>query len=96
MKKKLQKIICSSLLSLALIGSFGGMVNAASSSPKSHIAYRYVWGCVAETEWNCKHYTRVWISPLGTDSGRVWGKGHTKAVAYGDAITGTAQSRYGR
>jgi len=96
LKRKLRKILSVTLISLSIIGGTSQLVMAAPSSPSRHVAYRFVWGCKAETEWECYHYTRVWISPWGTDSGRKWGDNLTKATAYGDALTSTAQSRYGR
>lgn len=62
------------------------------SAATRHWATRYAWGVVGTTETPGRHYTRAWMSGLGTDSGRVWGSNLTKAYAYG---TGTAHTRYG-
>ncbi len=91
MKRKLKKIFALSLISLSIIGAVSKPVMA--SVPKRHVAYRYVWGVSAETEWACRHYTRAWLAGLGSDSGRNWGNNLTRAKAIG---AGTAHTRYGR
>ena len=93
MKNSVQKMIVAMSIAATLAVPLVGM----ASSPERHTAYRYVWGCIAVTEWSgVYHYTRVWIEPVGTDSGRKYGTSLTRATAYGDAIFNNAHSRYGR
>jgi hypothetical protein len=94
MKNTLKKIIVSSAI-LSVLGTTA--LVSFGSSPERHVAYRYVWGVRGVTEWSGQyHYTRAWVEPVGSDSGRQWGDDLTKATAYGDAIFNTAHTRYGK
>lgn len=85
-------VVATSVISTVAISLSG-----IASSPQRHVAYRYIWGCKAVTEWSgVYHYTRVWIEPIGSDSKRQYDYDLTEATAYGDAIFNTAHSRYGR
>lgn len=82
-----KKFVGLMLLAVTLIS-----IATPASGALRHWATRYVWGVVGTTETPGRHYTRAWMSGLGTDSGRVYGSNLTRATAYG---SGTAHTRYG-
>lgn len=88
MKKRIRrKVVCFVLLTVTLFS-----IAVPASGAVRHWATRYVWGVVGTTERSGRHYTRAWMSGLGSDSGRVYGHNLTKATAFG---TGRANTRYG-
>lgn len=90
--KKLKKVTVTLTLAAILVMH----AIPAIAGPERHVAYRYVWGVKAVTEWSgVNHYTRAWLEPVGTDSGQQWGVGLTSATAYG-LPNSTAHTRYGR
>ncbi|CEO88634.1 hypothetical protein [Syntrophaceticus schinkii] len=56
--KKLKKATVTLILAAILVMH----AIPALAGPERHVAYRYVWGVRAVTEWSgVKHYTRAWL-----------------------------------